>query len=147
MKANFKKTFTAITATMMCAAAMACTATANAETNRMQKYDPSADAKTFMQAYKPEVSFDLGEAKVVRGTTPAAQQYMKPVTEITRITRLTIHTYNTKLTRRTLETKVPITFINPATDPIGPEYMPDERYYTGVFVNTTKTEVNMNFKG
>ena len=116
MKANFKKTFTAIAVTVMCAVPMTGAATANAETYRTFEAEP---------AY---AEFELADSRQMISTTPVIE----------------LERPRTKYTLPPRRTEVTFTYVDPLTDPIKDDWKMDKRYYADSVVRTTRTEVNMD---
>lgn len=141
MKANFKKTLTAIAATAMFSASML-SITANADTYEKSRNfgginEPEMSIVTQMPVYtKPMPTL----TKPMPTYTKPIPTYTKPMPTLTK-------------PMPTLTKPMPETWIDPCTDPIGPEkfdidcidkrFLEVDHYYMQSNIRTTTTKVNM----
>ena len=141
MKANFKKTLTAIAATAMFSASML-SITANADTYEKSRNfgginEPEMSIVTQMPVYTKPMST---LTKPMPTYTKPIPTYTKPMPTLTK-------------PMPTITRPMPETWIDPCTDPIGPEkfdidgidkrFLEVDHYYMQSNIRTTTTKVNM----
>ena len=162
MKANFKMTLTAITTTAMCAAAML-SMTANADTFvKSRNFSEISESEISVVTQMPVKTTPAPTLTTIHTPAPTSiptmtkpmPTYTKPMPTFTK----PMPTYTKPMPTftkpmPTLTKPMPETWINPCTDPIGPEiydidgidkrFLEVEHCYMVSNIRTTTTEVNM----